>query len=945
MPPATFAERLATAVAAERAALLASHEGDLRALAHELRQLYFDSYSSAPQLAAQAAEALAALAAQTPDPEVMAVATWVEGLAELQIEGRVERAVERINQAEARFLAIGRAHEAATTQVSKVFALAVLGRYDEAIACGLRARDALLAHDDPVAAGRVELNLGNLYNRRDQYAEAERYYRAARARFTATGERRMLPYVDNGLANMLSQQHRFHDAAELYEQALAAAVEFGLEVTQAEIECNLGGLALFQGRYDQALSYLEQSRRRYAALEMPHESAIAELELADAYMELNMAAEAAAIYSEVSGTFAALAMRAEQARALLNHGRACLQLGRLDEAWALTGEAEALFADEGNSVGTAMATVVEAQLCFLEGDYGGVAAAARRAAPPLEAAGVWGQLLILNWLAAEAARAAGDLDRARALLEPTLAAAEERGVAPIAQRCHTSLGHLALSAGDREGAEARFQRAIAIGEELRTPLPADEVRAAFAAGTLTPYAELVRLCLSDPRGPRVVEALAHAEAGRGRAMIEMLGSAVRLPAPANSGLDPVLLARLAELRTELNWLYSRIGRPPTGEAPYGPATLDALHQAAHQRELALAEVRRRLRYTGDSPLLHVQPFDLAPLQAALGHETALVEYVELAGELAAFVVTDAGVEIVHGLGSLAAVELSLSRLHFQIGAMSHGAGGLRNHLAILAARARRHLQDLYELLLRPIEPLLGARRLAVVPHRALYYVPFHALHDGDAYLIERREVCAAPSADVLRYCLERPRGPLRRALIVGVADEWAPRAREEALALAGGFPETELLIDGDATLGAVAGAAPSADLLHLACHGRFRPDSPLFSALHLADGWLTVHDTYSLNLRCQLVTLSACETGVSAIAPGDELLGLARGFFLAGAPALLVSLWRVDDEATAALMAAFYASLQDGATTSAALRHAQLSTLERAPHPFFWASFALLGRW
>jgi CHAT domain-containing protein len=335
----------------------------------------------------------------------------------------------------------------------------------------------------------------------------------------------------------------------------------------------------------------------------------------------------------------------------------------------------------------------------------------------------------------------------------------------------------------------------------------------------------------------------------------------------------------------------------------------------------------------------------APSFTALGDETVLVEYVELAGELAAFVVTESGVEVVYGLGPLAAVEASLAGLHFQIGAMSHGAAALRAHLDTLTARARRHLQDLYELLLRPLEGLLGARRLVVVPHRALYYVPFHALHDGAAYLVERREVCCAPSADLLRHCLERPRAPLRRALIVGVADEWAPRAREEALALASVFPEAETLLDAEATLAAVAGAAPHADLLHLACHGRFRPDSPLFSALHLTDGWLTVHDTYSLDLRCQLVTLSACETGVSAVAPGDELLGLARGFFLAGAPALLVSLWRVDDEATAALMAAFYTRLQAGATASEALRHAQLATMERGPHPFFWASFALLGRW
>ena len=101
-------------------------------------------------------------------------------------------------------------------------------------------------------------------------------------------------------------------------------------------------------------------------------------------------------------------------------------------------------------------------------------------------------------------------------------------------------------------------------------------------------------------------------------------------------------------------------------------------------------------------------------------------------------------------------------------------------------------------------------------------------------------------------------------------------------------------------------------MLHLACHGQFRPDNPLFSSLRLGDGWLTVRDAYTLDVGASLVTLSACETGVSAVAPGDELIGLVRGFFSAGAPSLLLSLWTVDDEATAELMKDFYTTLARG---------------------------------
>jgi CHAT domain-containing protein len=107
---------------------------------------------------------------------------------------------------------------------------------------------------------------------------------------------------------------------------------------------------------------------------------------------------------------------------------------------------------------------------------------------------------------------------------------------------------------------------------------------------------------------------------------------------------------------------------------------------------------------------------------------------------------------------------------------------------------------------------------------------------------------------------------------------------------------------------------------------------------------MTVRDAFSLKLRSQLVTLSACETGVGTVAPGDELVGLARAFFSAGTPSLLMSLWTVDDEATTQLMGHFYAHLLQNNSPVAALRFAQIKVMEANPHPFFWSPFILVGR-
>src|SRR5258706_10337330 len=142
-------------------------------------------------------------------------------------------------------------------------------------------------------------------------------------------------------------------------------------------------------------------------------------------------------------------------------------------------------------------------------------------------------------------------------------------------------------------------------------------------------------------------------------------------------------------------------------------------------------------------------------------------------------------------------------------------------------------------------------------------------------------------------------------MLLGLADEQTPHVRDELAALAPLFPTATVLLDDQATLAVLRAQAASADVLHLACHGQFRPDNPLFSSLRLADGWLTVGDAYNLELNCGLVALSACETGTRAVAPGDELIRLARGFFSAGTPSLLVSLGMGEDEPTPRLVAYF----------------------------------------
>jgi CHAT domain-containing protein len=260
---------------------------------------------------------------------------------------------------------------------------------------------------------------------------------------------------------------------------------------------------------------------------------------------------------------------------------------------------------------------------------------------------------------------------------------------------------------------------------------------------------------------------------------------------------------------------------------------------------------------------------------------------------------------------------------------------------------------LYGLLIAPLSDDLAAhQQLIVVPHGALHYLPFHALYDGTSFLLEEYEISYLPAASLLRYC-QRPADPVSGQLVYGRSHHGRlPYAVQEALEVASllGAPA---FLEGDATLARLREAAPGCRVIHLATHGAFRADSPLFSGLALADGWLSTLDVFDLRLAASLVVLSACQTGRNVVGGGDELLGLMRAFLYAGAASVLLSQWAVQDQAAAQLMESFYGKLMIGWPKGAALQHAQRHVIGRQgeqgqpaetfAHPYFWAPFFLVG--
>ena len=912
-------------------------------LGYRLKDICLEGWSTHPARAVGAAAALQLLASIRPSQEIKALAAWSAGLRAL-IDGEMQTAITSLEESEQRFLSVGKIHTAAATQVSKLIALSTLGRYEEAIECGLRARDVFLAYKDFLAAGKIEHNIGNLYFRRDRYHDAEVFQSAARERFAALNDEKQLATVNNCLANTHALLHKFKSAEEIFEQALHQAETSGQPVTLAGIEGNIGLFALLQGRYDRALDYLERSRRHYTSLGLTIQAVLAEHEIADTYLELNLAPEALAIYERVIPIFAQHGMRVEEARAQAYGGRALMLLGRTKEAQRWLDQAQRLYAAEQNPVGAALVELTHAQLLYRDGRFEGARMMAGQAEPALLMSGSWQRLLLARWLRGEADRALGKLGAGRELLAQTLLDAEGHGQPQIAERCFSSLGAVAVAEGNPKLAEVYFKKAIELTEELRAPIPGEEFRTAFFANRMSPYQELAKLCLAESDA-RAVEALGFVERARSRVLADALAGRIALTTQTRDDFEAHLYAQMGKLREELNYLYNQMHRSVRGAVQMRETNAE-LERELLERESKLLEINRQLQHRGSkSDQTTDDLFSIGKLQAALGAERALVEYTTIDDELVAFVVTGERVEVVRGLGREADVVAEIERCRFQIDTLRYGSMQVRNHLASLTERTQKHLRSLYDRLMRAIELKLGEQQLVIVPHRALHYLPFQALHDGHGYLIERRQISFAPSAVVLQQCLERPAREFRTALLLGVADEQIPRVDEELQALDHVFAGVKRFSNEAATTEVLRRESGGVDVLHLACHAHFRSDNPLFSAVQLGDGWFTARDAYGLRLNCGLVTLSACETGMNAVAPGDELLGLTRGFLSAGAASVLMSLWTVDDEATAELMTTFYGELARTKSPAAALRHAQVQLLQQRPHPFFWSPFVLVGRW
>jgi len=530
--------------------------------------------------------------------------------------------------------------------------------------------------------------------------------------------------------------------------------------------------------------------------------------------------------------------------------------------------------------------------------------------------------------------------------------------------------------GFRRQAADLLCQTVDLSERRRETLGGTELARAWLAVTTRGY---YHECLgARVQAGQTTQAFRILEMGRARAFLEQLAGRDLTRAPV-----PLEIARRRQaLDAEYDQTQAQLGRLTPDQDPSG---IERLRERLQELYIQQQELAAKIRETAQrsTTVRYPRPLDLASARRALDPGTVLLAYSVGDTNTFLFVVQPTGrqrgltaIQIPIGDKALRAAVRNF-RLLLESGSSDRTA---------LLAQGRK----LYDLLLRPVERrFAGAARLLISPDGPLHVLPFAALAHHNSFLAEWKPVHLVLSATVYDEIRKsrRPARPIAEDELVafgapnypGVESSATPAAdptvatavrrglslaplpssRQEVLGIASLFPRARIFLGAEATEEKVKTLAPQARFLHFACHGLLDERFPLNSGLALSipehptpgqdNGLLQAWEIFEqVRLNADLITLSACDSGLGKEMGREGLMGLTRAFQYAGARSVLASLWSVADDSTAELMWRFYGYLKQGKSKDEALRAAQVDLIhgpEATSHPYHWAAFQLSGDW
>ncbi len=864
------------------------------------------------------------------------------------VRGMHTEAIEQYKAAEHLFLALDCQVELGRTLSTSLQSLIFLAQYDEAFEAVKQAQAIFERLGDGRRLSRLSANLGNILYRLDRFQEAyDTYCCACEGLRKLDGEEIALGSVLHNLAVCLTSLNRFPEALEVYQEARDHCERHGLALLRAQADYNIAYLHYLGGDYTRAIELYSATRRLCDQIDDRYHKALCDLDQSEMYLEIDMVQEGGQLAEQAFAGFEEMGIGYEAAKALVNLAVATFRQKNAIGALEILGKAWQRFVRERNSVWPGLIDLYRALILTEEGRLFEALPAVEAASAFLSNLPYTGKAILCELLRARLELGTGQALKARttclAAIERMAATEDSMAELPaVALQAHFTLGQIEHALGERAAAYAAYRRSQAGLESLRCQLSREELKIPFLKDRLLIYENLVWMCLTqDPSPARRAQAFAFVEQAKSRRLSDLLvvrGHA--LPAPGRARSD--LVEKVLGLREELNWYSRQVDVDSIRDEKRSAEHIEPLRARTRRCEDELVRALGELGGTGNdfAALQVASTLGLESIRAALPEDTLLLEYYQGHETLLAFVLGRRSLDVVP-LTPVSRVEKLLKLLGAQLSRCRSADDSGQKVAATAPEATQAHLRSLYSELVEPLARLLVARRLVIVPHGVLYQVPFHALHSGRSYLSERFSISYAPSATVYAQSVARTAESNGFSLVLE-AREGSEAAATEARAVASALPSPLLLAGEEATAEALRTHAPDCRFLHIAGRGLVHRANPLFSAIPLADGPITVFDLLHLGLSAELVTLSG--RGPGPIGSGDDSLGLARGLLYAGAQAVQLMFWDVEGPSTAEFMQAFYAGVSAGYDKADAMREAMAEIRKRYPHPYYWAPFMLIGR-
>ena len=838
----------------------------------------------------------------------------------------------------------------------RILGLAALGTSRNRDAAGLfqQALNAAKAANNRSDELRAAGNMGLAYSYLGDYVRARAAHREARAAARLLGDLRL---EGKGLANEAMVDiwegsarpaiARLDSARSLYRQS-------HYETGEQQALGQLATAYELTGEEHKSFALLDSALLLARRLGLADEEADELRLIAGLHLRLGDSRRALDAYRDAEVRMRKAGLTASLGSLLRGTAETNLRLGDLPRASAQVEEALALHTAAGEPSERLADQLLAAELEQSVGRMDRVESRMRLARDIADRLHTRGARISVALQEAHLADLAGDARRVLRVLRdasPDMVAGDygaEWMAGALASRAYAKLGKLdsAVNVG---------RRAVSAVERLRGELASEALKSAYVVDRASVYGDLVLALL---RLGHTEEAFVVADAARSRGLLGRL-SAARSDIPASGGPTDLvegerLLRRIDNLVQKLRTTERQLPRErgvPVDDA--GAAIVDELTTTRSRYEALM--VRAGETQAHASAILGARPARLDEVRAALQPHEALLEYMLAGRALVIFVVTRDALRVVQH-------EVSRESLTQRVRLLRDlwGRPGSEWRAGMAASRA------LHASLVAPLEKaglLHQVQRLIVVPHGVLSQVPFAALvsEQSGQFLVQQYEIVHLPSAGSLAATRTGQRDVVQlSAEGVGFAPfpgELAATVREVAAFRASSAGRT-ILTGSEATEAALRRALAGTGVVHVATHGLFNARNPMFSRLEVArpavytadnDGRLEVHEILGLTIRSPLVFLSGCETGAGQEWGDDPVHGtgdltLAQAVLAAGAPNVIMTLWRIDDAGAAEFAGRFYRRLQSS-SVAAALASAQRETAadSRYASPYYWAGYTLSG--